>query len=192
MGVRLVLFSFRAFTVESGEGIGDVIGHGEMDFALGVIPVERESEVTFAFPVFSDVVMLFNGVDEMIGVFFADVFHSEIVDNEGERDRSPIVRPQTRCVLALVVSLVVEALLEELLGKDAGLGQAIHSPFYGDVHESIGCYLIFELVMVNDIWWEVGHAHADIFVALKRGHQIEIGNVKGHEFGSLRGDDAIQ
>ena len=192
VGVRLVLSMFRAFTIEAFEGIGDVIRHGEMDLSLGVIPVKSKSEVAFAFPVFSDVVMLFDGVDEVGGVFFAYVFHSEIVDNEEERDGSPIVRPQTRCVLALVVSLTVEALFEELLGEDARLGQAIHSPFYGDVHKSIGCYLIFELVVVNDIRGKVGHAHTDIFLALERGHQIEICNVKDHELGSIRGYDAVQ
>ena len=68
---------------------------------------------------------------------FAYVFHSKIVNNEGDRDGSPVVRPQPRCVLALVVSLTFEALFEELFGEDAGLRQAIHSPFYGDVNKSI-------------------------------------------------------
>ena len=93
VGVWLVLLLFRAFTVEAGEGIGDVIGHGEMNFLLGVIPVESKSEVTFSFPVFSDVVMFFDGIDEVVGMFFAYVLHPEIVDNEGERYWSPIVRP---------------------------------------------------------------------------------------------------
>ena len=34
--------------IEAFEGIGDVIGHGEIDLSLGVIPVESKSEVTFA------------------------------------------------------------------------------------------------------------------------------------------------
>ena len=142
-------FLFWALTVEAFEGIGDVIGHGEINLSLGVIPVKSKSEVTFAFPVFSDVIMFFDGVDEVVCIFFAYILYSEIVDNKGERDRSPIVHQHPGCVLAFMISLDVEALLEELLGEDAGLRQAIHSPFYGDVHKSIGCYLIFELVVVN-------------------------------------------
>ena len=62
--------------------------------------------------------MLFDSVDKVVGVFFAYVLYSEIIDNKGEINRSPIVHPHTGWVLALMVSLTVETLLKELLGKD--------------------------------------------------------------------------
>ena len=40
------------------EGLLDVVWHGEVDLSLVVIPIERDSDVSFARPVFCDVVVL--------------------------------------------------------------------------------------------------------------------------------------
>ena len=52
---------------------------------------------------------------------------SEIVDNETKDDVVPYVPPEAGGVLALVVPFLCKALFEELVGEDAGLGEAIHS-----------------------------------------------------------------
>ena len=46
----------------------------------------------------------------MVGVCFADVFYPKIVDTEGERNRAPLVCPETRGAFAFVINLFVEEL----------------------------------------------------------------------------------
>ena len=53
----------------------------------------------------------------MEGMFFADIFHAEIVDNKGELDWFPFMLPKAWDQLALVVSAVVEVLLEQLIAQ---------------------------------------------------------------------------
>ena len=65
--------------------------------------------------------MLADGVDEMLGMLPSDVLHAEVVNHERELHRAPLVEPQPRDNLALVVAPFVEALLEQLLRERAGL-----------------------------------------------------------------------
>ena len=69
----------------------------------------------------------------MICVLFPYVFDAKIVDTEGEADGVPFVGPKTWGELALLVAVFVEAFLEQLLGNQAGLWEAIHSLFNFDV-----------------------------------------------------------
>ena len=50
-------------------------------------------------------------------MFFANIFHAEIVDNKGELDWSPFVLPKAWDQLALLVTAFVEALLKEFIGQ---------------------------------------------------------------------------
>ena len=49
-------------------------------------------------------------------VDFAKVFNAKVINNEGERDRSPLVKPETRCGGSLVVSGFVEAFGKDFIG----------------------------------------------------------------------------
>ncbi len=53
---------------------------------------------------------------------------AKVVDNKTEDDVAPYVLPEAGGVLALVVPFLGKALFKELVGKDAGLGEAIN-PF---------------------------------------------------------------
>ncbi len=64
-------------------------------------------------------------------------FDAEVVDNKTEDDAAPHVPPEARCVLALVVPFFGEALFKELVGEDAGLGEAIHPLLDFDVYPSV-------------------------------------------------------
>lgn len=44
--------------LESLEGLGNVVGHGEVDSSVFVVPIEVEAAECGARPVFSDVVFL--------------------------------------------------------------------------------------------------------------------------------------
>ena len=70
--------------IELAERLLDVSRHRQMDLLLLVVPVERDSDVPCARPVFRDVVMLFEDVHEMSGVLTAFVFDPKVVDYQRE------------------------------------------------------------------------------------------------------------
>ena len=72
--------------------------------------------------------MLFQRRFQVVHVIHVGHIYSKIVDNKAEHNAMPDVAPETRSVLALVISFGREAFFEELVGKDAGLGEAVH-PF---------------------------------------------------------------
>ena len=55
----------------------------------------------------------------MLGMFFANVFDAEVINDEAETDGAPIVLSETRADFALPISLGVEALFEEVLGNSS-------------------------------------------------------------------------
>ena len=58
----------------------------------------------------------------MFGVAFTNVLDAKVVDNEGEYNGAPLVVPQARGGVGLVIALGVEAFSEEFIGKFASLG----------------------------------------------------------------------
>ena len=70
-------------------------------------------------------------------MLLANVFDSEIVDDERELHRAPRVFPETGDARALEVTLVVEALFEKLLGQNAGLGEAVHALSHFDIDKTV-------------------------------------------------------
>ncbi len=71
--------------------------------------------------------MLFQGSFEVVHVLHLGHFYSKIIEDEAENDAAPDVTPEARSVLALVIYFFGKALLEELVGEDAGLREAVHS-----------------------------------------------------------------
>ena len=44
----------------------------------------------------------------------------------------------------------------------------------------------------DDFLRDVGKCHTDVLRPLKRRHEVEVGDVHGHELHILRGDDAVE
>ncbi len=61
----------------------------------------------------------------------------KVVNDKAKFDVAPHVAPEAGSVLALVVALGIEALFEELVGKNAGLGEAVHAHLDFDVDPSV-------------------------------------------------------
>ena len=81
---------------------------------------------------------------------FVCYLDAKVVKNKTEDDAAPYLLPEAWGVLALVVYFLAEALFKELVGKDAGLGEAIH-PFSNlDVYPSVFINKVSEVVVVND------------------------------------------
>ena len=70
----------------------DVAGHGDVNVsmwhAILVVPFEGDSTVEASVPICRDCVGFIECVDEVVCMFFADVFHAKVVNHESETNRS--------------------------------------------------------------------------------------------------------
>ena len=80
--VGRILASSRCCVLKLVERRANVSWHGDRNSALDVVPVERESKVQSAGPIDRNLVELLEGIDEVVSMFLADIFDSEIVNNE--------------------------------------------------------------------------------------------------------------
>ena len=87
-----------------------------MDLPALVVPIERDSNVSSAFPFGCDGVVFFQCCLEMEGMFFANVLHSEVINYQSKLHCAPFVQPQSRDKLALIVAMLVQSFFEELIG----------------------------------------------------------------------------
>jgi hypothetical protein len=63
----------------------------------------------------------------VLGVFLANVFNPEVVDDKGECDWSPLVCPKARRGLALRVAMFLQPFGQEFLCNDPCLGKTVHA-----------------------------------------------------------------
>ena len=63
------------------EDFFDISWHRKVDRASVVIPLELDSTVQIAGPVFGEFVFLFDACDEVVDVLLSNVFNAEIVDD---------------------------------------------------------------------------------------------------------------
>jgi hypothetical protein len=116
-----------------------------------LVPVKHEAKVLSAFPINVDLVVLFEYAGEMFDVFFVDVLHSKVVDNEGEADWAPIVTPISWCDLALLVPCLVEALGEEVLSNNAGLREAVHPSLHFAENIAVCVCFVTQSIFIDDV-----------------------------------------
>ena len=65
-----------------------------MDLALGIIPIESDTNVSIPGPFGALFVVLFDYCFEVKGMFFAHVFYFKVINDERERDGAGFVRPK--------------------------------------------------------------------------------------------------
>jgi hypothetical protein len=111
--------------------------HGERHFAFLVIPVECDAKVSISGPIFFNVVVLFQRVDQVLNVFFANVFNAKIINNKCEADWSLLMSPVPWCEFALFVSCFEKLLFKEFLCNDSHLWKSIHASTYLAVYISV-------------------------------------------------------
>ena len=93
VGGNLTLLGIGVIPLE-GE-VGDVVVHAKAAGALGVVPLEIDAGVQVTLPVFSDVIVFFEGILKVVGMAVAKIFNTKVVDNEAEEDRAPLVASKT-------------------------------------------------------------------------------------------------
>jgi hypothetical protein len=99
----------------------DVMGHGNVDVFLFVIPGNGETAEQSARPVFGDGVELAECAEEVHGVLFADILDAEIVHDKGEVNGTSVVRPQRRCDGDRAIAKLGQVGGEAVIGDAASL-----------------------------------------------------------------------
>ena len=103
VGVNMTLLGVGVILLETE--VDNVVIHGKAICEMSVIPFEIDSSVQISFPVFSDVVVLFEVISKVVGMAVADIFNTKVVNDEAEEDRAPFVAPKGGSSGALVVSM---------------------------------------------------------------------------------------
>ena len=79
VGGKLTLIGVRVIPLEAE--VRNVVVHGEATGAAGVVPLVIDSGVQITLPVFSDVVVFFEGIFKVVGMAFTYLFNTKVVDN---------------------------------------------------------------------------------------------------------------
>ena len=163
-----------------------------MHLVLDIVPIKREAEVACPLPVRVNFIVLFEYAHEMLHVCLVDVFHTEVINNECETDGAPVMSPVPWCDFALVVPGFMESLGEEVLRDDTCLRKTIHSTSDFTKHIAIRIDLVTEAIFFDDVWWEQLQFHAEVFIPIHWGHEVEIFDVDCHELAVGGGDDTVE
>jgi hypothetical protein len=147
--------------------LGYVAWHGDVDVSFIIVPVKGETAVKFSDPFDSQVVVGFDGVDEMRGVGCVKVFHAE-----GERGALHVMAPEAWSEWHGFVSGRLQFLDELVESEDAGFFEAIHTATDFEVDVAVagdgnGVSVIVPDFFQNDGWadayvLEVCHGCAEV------------------------------
>ena len=83
----------RGGILKTFEGLVGKWGHGKVDFAFAVVPVKVDLDIFAVGVINRDIIMFFEGVDEVVGIVVRGVLDPKIVNNQGELDWSSGVLP---------------------------------------------------------------------------------------------------
>ena len=75
------------------EEVFDIIFYGQSAGAVRVVPGEVDASESGAGPVLGEFIVLEEDVAKVVGVAFAKIFNAEVIDDEAEEDRVPLVAP---------------------------------------------------------------------------------------------------
>ena len=109
------------------EGLLDVCVHGDVTYALVVVPVNGETAIEGSSPVNGDSIYLIERLDEMVRRVLADVLDTKIVDHKGESDVFGGMLPKGRSSSDGGLAKIGKVYLEPIICNAAGLFQAWHT-----------------------------------------------------------------
>jgi hypothetical protein len=107
------------------EQVLNVAEHTDATPASCVVPFDVNTHKFSTSHVELDAVELLKNIVEMVEVFEPNILHPKVINNETELDRTPFVAPEARGGFGFVISFSKKAGLEEIVGKNPGLGKAI-------------------------------------------------------------------
>ena len=122
---------------------------------------------------------------------FPDIFNAKVVNTECNRNRLPVVLPETRVDSALVIAVSLVSLFQEFLCNYSCLREPIHSLLDAHIHITIMRY-VTEFVEFDDVVRYFRQCQSHKFRAFHWSVEIKIFYVNGHELGVFCGDDTVE
>ena len=122
-------------------------------------------------------VMVAEALDEMVGVFFPNVFDTEIINNETKPYGAPCMTPEAWGVVYWCIAIAPEEMDHLFFGQDAGLGKTVHSVTYLHVDFAVTDNVL-EFVVCDDVMGEGGDGDEHVFVILNLCAKIVVFNVQ--------------
>ena len=110
---------------EFDEKVLNVSGHTDATQAGCLVPLDVNTRKFVAGHVELDPMELLENIAEMVEVFYPNILHPKVFNYQTKLDGMPFVAPEAWGRLGLVISLSKKGGLEEIVGKNAGLGKAI-------------------------------------------------------------------
>jgi hypothetical protein len=123
-------------------------------------------------------------------VGITNVLDGKVVDNECKHDGAPFVAPEPGGGGCFVVVKIGEAVLEELVGKDACLGETVHATAHFEVDPGVAGNIV-ELVLIDEFEGGIHKLDADVLWLVKWGVQIEVLEVHGGKPGITLGENTV-
>ena len=105
--------------------------------ASSVVPAVVDPSKLFPFPVFRYLVVLVEDSKEMVSMFAANVFDTEVIDDEHKLDRAPNVAPESGRGSSFMVACSIEAFAEEVICKPSRLRKSISAADDGKIHPAL-------------------------------------------------------
>ena len=102
----------------------DVPGHRNIEGSCGIIPLEWDSAIQVAGPIFGEFVFFFQTIDQVFHMLSTNIFYAKLVNNKEECNRSGCVTPKARGVYTLIISVWFETLSEECIGQNTRLRES--------------------------------------------------------------------
>jgi hypothetical protein len=136
-----------------GADIVDTAWHGEATQVFGmiwaVVSFECHTCKAGAINFFRDFVVFLESLAKMIQVRITYVLSGKVVNDECKHGGAPLVPPETRGGGCLVVVEFGKAVSEEVVSKDACLGETVHATAHFEVDPGVTGKLVV-LVLVNE------------------------------------------
>jgi hypothetical protein len=102
-----------------------------------VVPFECPAGKAGAIDFFRDFAVFLEGLAKMIQVGIANVLNGKVVNNDYKNDGAPLVTPKTRGDGWLVVVKFGKVVLEEVVQKDACMGESVHAMAHFEVDPGV-------------------------------------------------------
>jgi hypothetical protein len=127
-----------------------------------IVPFDVHTYKFIAGHVELDTMELLENITEMVEVFYPNILHPKVFNYQTKLDGMPFVAPEAWGRLGLVISLSKKVGLEEIVGKNAGLGKAITALANFDVDPSV-IIATLKVVLLNEFRQNVSDFNADVF-----------------------------
>lgn len=125
--MRGVLRAFGRGVREALKDFGDIAGHGEIDGAGVVIPVEMDPAINLGVPVDGKLVVRGESGNQVFDVRLIGVLDTKVIDGKSEHDGVGLVLEKPVRVAGGMVAGGGELGQECIVGDTTGLGQAVHT-----------------------------------------------------------------